>query len=258
MAFGSDLGEKRFIRTANLRFKVSKVEDAVSDIESKSRALGGFASFSHLQNITQDSNSILLSRDSTLQSIHYRTEAVLILRVPDYRMDSLLNDLKHLSSITMNREIRCDDVRARILANRLSYQRAIKINRRLAADIDLKGRKLSEIEQAEKTMEEKDESADNARLSNLTLDDAVKFSTVSVEMYEDPVIVYKQIAREKIVSEYQTPFLTQLGESFSSGWQLLGDLIISITKYWSILVLCSVGYILLLKYFNANKKIKTA
>ena len=154
----------------------------------KSRALGGFVSFSHLQNSAQDSNNILLSRDSAIQSIHYRTEGVVTVRVPDYRMDSLLEYVSSLSSIIVNREIRSEDVRKQILANRLSHQRAIKFNQRLATDIHLKGRKLSEIEEAEKTMEEKEESADNAKLSNLTLDDAVNFlpfisafSTLSID-----------------------------------------------------------------------------
>jgi hypothetical protein len=257
MSFGSELGERRFIRRVSLKFKVNKAENAVREIEFKSRTLGGFVSFSHLQNSVEDSNSILLSHDSSLQSIRYRTEAVLIVRVPDYQLDSLLDDVGHLSSVMLNREIRCDDVRMKMLANRLSHQRASKINQRLAVDIDLKGQKLSEIEQAEKTMEEKDESADNARLSNLTLDDAVKFSTISIEIYQDPVIVYKQLAREKIVTEYQTPFLTQLGQSFSSGWKLVEDLILSLSKYWSILLLIGVGYILFLKYFHDVKKVKT-
>jgi Domain of unknown function (DUF4349) len=256
-SIGPELGKRRFIRTASLKFKVNKAEDAVRDIEFKSRTLGGFVSFSHLQNSVEDSNSILLSYDSSLQSIHYRTEAVLIVRVPDYQLDSLLDDVGHLSSVMLNREIRCDDVRMQMLANRLSHQRAIKTNQRLAADIDSRGKKLSEIEQAEKTIEEKDEAADNARLSNLTLDDAVKFSTVSIEIYQDPVIVYKQIAREKITTGYQTPFLTQLGESFSTGWLWAEDLIVSFTKYWSILLLMAIGYILFLKYFRDGKKVKT-
>lgn len=255
---GSAMGERRFIRTANLRLKVDKVEDAVSNIELKSRALGGFVSFSHLQNAVQDSNNILISRDSALQSIHYEPKGALILRVPDYRMDSLLADLSRSSSVILNREIRCDDVRIQILANRLSHQRVKKINQRLSADIDLKGRKLPEIEQAEKTMEEKDESADNAMLSNLALDDAVKFSTVSIEIYQDPVIVYKQIAREKTLTEYQTPFLTQLVESLSDGWKLVEDLILSFSKYWSVLLVSGVGYLLLLKYFHNDKKMKTS
>jgi Domain of unknown function (DUF4349) len=254
----SELGERRFVRTASLKFKVDKVEDAVTRIENKSRALGGYVSFSHLENIVLDSVSISVTRDSSVQSIHYRTDGLLTLRVPDYQLDSLLKDLSQLSSVMFNREIRSEDVRIRMLANKLNQQRAGKINRRLASDIDLKGKKLSEIEEAEKTMEEKDEAADKAKLSNLTMDDAVKFSTVSVEIYQDPGIRIKEIAREKIFIEYQEPFLSQLGESCSGGWQLLEDFIISLTKYWTILVLCGIGYLVFLKYFPSDRKVKTS
>jgi hypothetical protein len=257
MSFTNELGERRFIRTASLKCKVNKAEDAVRDIELKSRTLGGFVTFSHLQNSVQDSNSILFSQDSSLQSIHYRTEAVLIVRVPDYQLDSLLDDVGHLCSVMLNREIRSEDVRMQILANRLGNQRAIKTNRRLAADISTRGKKLSEIEQTEKTMEEKDEAADNARLSNLTLDDAVKFSTVSIEIYQDPVLVYKQFAREKIVTEYQVSFVTRVRESLTGGWQLVEDVIVSVLNYWSILVLLGLGYVLFVKYFQDGKKVKT-
>jgi hypothetical protein len=257
ISFGSELGERRFIRTANLKFKVNQVEETVRDIEFNSRALGGFVSFSHLQNAVQDSASILLSRDSTLQLIHYRTEAVLVLRVPDYRMDSLLANIGRLSYVMLNREIRCDDVRLQMLANQLSHQRAVKINQWLATAIDSRGKKLSEIEQADKTMEEKDEAADNAKLSNLTLDDAVKFSTISIEIYQDPIIVYEQFARGKIVTEYQAPFLFRLGESFSGGWQVVEDMIVFIIKYWGILVLSCICYIPFIRYVRAEKKIKT-
>jgi Domain of unknown function (DUF4349) len=237
---------------------VDKVEDAVTRIENKARALGGFVSFSHLENIVLDSANISVTRDSSVQSIHYRTDGLLTLRVPYFQMDSLLKDLSKLSSVMLNREIRSDDVSIRMLANKLNQHRATKINQRLASDIDLKGKKLSEIEQAEKTMEEKDEVADNAKLSNLTLNDAVKYSTVSVEIYQDPGIRYKEMPREKIFIEYQEPFLSQLGESFSGGWQLLKDFIISLTKYWTMQVLCGVGYFVFLKYFPSDNKVKTS
>jgi hypothetical protein len=93
---GSDreeLGKRKFIRTADLKFKVNKVEDAVMDIENKTRAFGGFVNLSRLNNRIQDSTNIAISQDSSLQTIHFVTEGFLILRVPDYRMDSLLTIL---------------------------------------------------------------------------------------------------------------------------------------------------------------------
>ncbi|HEV3224758.1 MAG TPA: DUF4349 domain-containing protein [Puia sp.] len=252
-----ELGERRFIRTADLKFKVSKVEDAVIDIENKARALGGFVNLSRLKNIIQDSTNISISQDSSLQTIHYVTEGFLILRVPDYRLDSLLTILNPLSTLTLNREIRADDVRIQMLTNNLSNQRAIRTSHRMEHDIDSKGKKLSDIEEAEKTREEREESADNAKISNLTLDDAVRFSTISIEIYQDPGIRYARIVRDRRINEYQSPFISQVSDSFESGWQLLKDLIIALTRFWSVFVLCILAYFVFIKYFQVMKKIKT-
>jgi hypothetical protein len=255
MAFSSELGERRFIRTADLKFKVSEVEDAVSNIEFKSGQLGGFVSFSHLQTFVQDSAVIDFSTDTSIQLLQYGKVAVLTVRVPDCRLDSFLNHLNNLSDIMLNREISSEDVRVRMLANRLTYRRASKTNQRLTADIDQKGRKLPEIEQVEKILEEKNEITDNANISNLTLDDAVHFSTVSIEIYQDPVKVYRHIVREKAIIAYQKPFLSQISESISFGWQMVEDIIIVIAKYWSLFFFLVVGYFISMKLFRVREKL---
>jgi hypothetical protein len=252
-----ELGERKFIRTADLKFKVNKVDDAVIDIENKIRSFGGFVNLSRLENIIQDSTNVFISQDSTLQTIHYITEGFLILRVPDYLMDSLLTILNPLSTFTLNREIHADDVRIQMLTNNLSNQRAIRTSRRIEHDIDVKGKKLSDIEEAEKTREEREESADNAKISNLTLDDEVRFSTISIEIYQDPVIRYTRILRDRRINEYQLPFISQVSDSFESGWQLIKDLIIALTRFWSVFVLCILAYFVFIKYFQVMKKIKT-
>jgi hypothetical protein len=252
-----ELGERKFIRTADLKFKVNKVEDAVIDIENKTMTFGGFVNLSRLKNIIQDSTNVSISQDSSLQTIHYVMEGFLILRVPDYRMDSLLNILNPLSTLMLSREIHTDDTRIQMLANHLSNQRAIRTSHRMVHDIDEKGKKLSDIEGAEKTREEAEESADNAKISNLTLIDAVKFSTISIEIYQDPGIRYSGIVRERKINEYQSPFLSQVGESFSNGWQLLKDIIIALTRLWSVFILCLLAYFVFIKYFQTMKKIKT-
>lgn len=254
IAFNSELGERRFIRTAGLKFKVSSVENAVSNIEHKSKALGGFVIFSHLQNFVQDSTVTTLSQDSSLQMMQYGKSAVLTVRVPDYQLDTLLNHLYSLSDVMLNREISSEDVRFRLLANQFAYRRGSKTNQRLAADIDQKGRKLSEIEMAEKMLEEKNELMDNANISNLTLDDAVDFSTVSIEIYQDPVKIYQHIAREKVIIAFQKPFLSQLSESVSFGLQTVEDIIIALTKYWSLFVFLVIGYFISMKLFRSGGK----
>jgi len=254
VAFQKESGKRRFIRTASLRYKVNKVDDAVNEIEEKTRALGGFVSFSRMKNTVQDSTGKSISSDSTIQTMHFTTEGLLVLRVPDYQLDSLVAALRALAIFTTSREISAEDVHLQMLSNQLINQRATKTQHRITTDIDVRGKKLTDIELAEKTVEDRNEAADNAKIANLTLEDKIKYSTISVELYQDPGIRYTTIARERNISEYEPPFWNQLGESFSAGWQMVKELVLLVTKYWSILIFCGFGYFIFMKYFMTVKK----
>jgi len=245
------LPERRFVRTASLKFKVPSVSEAVTVIENRTRALGGYVGFSHFVNNVLDSSGISISRDSSMQIIHYGTSGFLTLRVPDFMLDSLLADLRPMSSVILDREIRADDVSIQMLSHQLTGQRAVRTQGRLETDIRQRGRKLSDIEQTEKTLEERLAQADEAKIAGLNLEDAVRFSTVSLEIYQDPCIRYSEIAREKNITGYQALFFYQAGESLSGGWQ--GFLF----RYWVILILALFGYGIFLKQLHPARKIKT-
>lgn len=251
------LPERRFVRTASLKCKVPSVSEAVTVIENRTRALGGYVGLSHFVNNILDSTGIFISRDSSMQVIHYSTSGFLTLRVPDYMLDSLLADLRPMSSVILDREIRANDVSLQMLAQQLTRQRAVKTEGRLETDIRQRGKKLSDIEQAEKTLEERQAMADEAKIAGLHLEDAVRFSTVSLEIYQNAGIRYQEIAREKYIAEYQVPFLDQVGDSLSYGWQGFQDFLIFLCRFWVILILALLGYIIFNRQFHPVKKIKT-
>lgn len=252
-----NLPERRFIRSADLKSKVRSVRESISEIEIKTRALGGYVSYSHFLNNILDSTAISVTEDSSLQIMHFNTAGFLTLRVPDYRMDSLLAELAPLYTMMVNREIRADDVSISMLAGQLNRQRFLSARERLVIDIHSKGRKLSDIEHAENTLEEKRASADEAKISNLRMEDAVQYSTVTMEIYQEPGILYTELPKERIIEEYQKPFFSQIGESFSYGWQLLKDILIIVSRYWAIMLLVILGYNLVAKSFQTRKKLKT-
>jgi hypothetical protein len=238
-----------------LKFKVNNVGATVVEVENNVRTLGGYASLSQLKNIVQDSNSIPISEDSLMQTIQYSTQAVLVVRVPDFKLDSLLTSLSKLSTMIFSREIHCDDVSIQLLASLQKSRRSATANQRLKTDIDLRGKKLSDIGEMEKTLEEKEAASDDAKISSLTMEEAVKFSNVSIEISQDPFIHYTNLARQRVMPVYSTPYLTQIMESFSSGWQILKDLTILIKKFWSVLLILVVIYILFIRYFPTDRKI---
>jgi len=256
-SFMPGLGERRFIKKAALNFKVTNVNDAVIKIENKTRALGGFVNYSRLDNIVQDSTSRVISQDSSVQTIHFMTKGFLILRVPEDHLDSLLAALNFISTTMLHREITADDIRIQLFENQLSRQRASKFNHRMADAIDRNGKKLLDVESAERSMYEKEESADNAIITNLTLDDSVGFSSISVEIYQNPEIRYTKVATEIKIPEYETPFFSRLADAISNGWQLIKELILFMAGYWSIIAACLLAYFILNKHIHISKKMES-
>jgi hypothetical protein len=239
-----NLSERNFVRTASLKFKANDIAAAIIESENKVRALGGYVSLSTMKNSVQDSNSIPITADSLMRTVRYLTSADLVLRLPDNQLDSLLASLSKVSTMMYHREIRCDDISIQLLENKLKTQRAETTGWRLNSDINQRGKKLVDIGEMEKSIEEKDAARDDAKIASLTLKDAVKYSTVSVEISQESFIQYTEIARERIIPEYKLPYSAQLGESFSAGWQFLKDLTIYIARFWSVLLLMGLVFII--------------
>lgn len=254
VSFIQGLGERKIIKKATLNFKVTNVNDAVIKIENKTRALGGFVNYSRLDNIVQDSTCRVISQDSSIQTIHFMTKGFLILRVPEDHLDSLLTALNLISTTMLHREITADDIRIQLFENQLSRLRSSKFNRRMADAIDRNGKKLLDIEGAERSMYEKEESADNAIISNLTLDDSVGFSSISVEIYQNPGTRYTEVITDRKIPEYETPFFSRLADAISNGWQLIKELFLFLVGYWSIIAACLLAYFILNKHIHISKK----
>jgi hypothetical protein len=89
------------------------------------------------------------------------------------------------------------------------------------------------------------------------MEDAVQYSSITIEIYQEPGILYTELPKERIIEGYQKPFFSQIGESFSYGWQLLKDILIALSRYWAIALLALLGYTLVAKLFQTRKKLKT-
>lgn len=69
--------------------------------------------------------------------------------------------------------------------------------------IDAKGKKLKEIGSAEENLDLKKEQNDLVKIQNLSLNDQINFSTVSLNIYQDESIVQEMIANEKSINFYR-------------------------------------------------------
>jgi hypothetical protein len=231
------LPSRRFLRTGDLKFKVQNVMEATSFIENKTGQMGGFVSNASLISSVQDSTSTSVSPDSALQTLHYSVQGQLILRVPDNRLDSLLNVVQTLSRFLVYRNITAEDVSLRLLTNQWGNHRADYSRQRISNDINRQESKLSETIKAEDKFDEQAANADQAALSNLALEDAIQFSTVSISIYQDPGIQSSLLIRDKPVVPFDLSFWSQVRVSAGEGLQILEDLAIFIVRIWALIAI---------------------
>ena len=162
---------RRFIRSADLKFKVKSVIKSTYDIEEITNRQGGFVTFTNLTSNIDNTTTTAVSADSSLETTYYTVTNSITLRVPNTKLDTTIKEISNNIDYLDFRIIKAEDVALQILSNNLTQKRSAKNEERLTNAIDNRGKKLNETTVAEEILLSKQEQADNAKISNLSLTD---------------------------------------------------------------------------------------
>lgn len=246
---------RRFIRTADLRFKVKSVVRSTYNVEAVTVRHGGFVSSSSLRSYVNSTKSKAITADSVLKTTYYTVDNSLVLRVPNVKLDTVLKDIARQIDFLDRREIKADDVALRILKNNLIQRRIDNARQRVTSAIDNRGTRLKETTSAEELLLNKQEQADEAMIGNLTLEDQISFSTITIDMYQDQSLKRELIANEENINEYKPGFGTRFVDALKTGWEILEILFFTLINIWPLLILGGIIY-LVIKWRVKNKKNK--
>jgi len=195
-------GDRKFVRTAELRFKVKNVIRATYRIEDIASRHGGFVTYTNLNSTIDNVNTTKISADSSLETTYFTVVNSITIRVPNTKLDTTLKDIaKHIDYLDY-RIIKADDVALDVLANELTQKRSAKTEKRLADAIDTRGKKLNETVQSEEILSNKQEQSDNAKIANLSLNDKINFSTITLSIYQRQDIKRELISNHKNITAY--------------------------------------------------------
>lgn len=215
----------RFIRTADLRFKVANVLDATYEIENIIGRQGGFVTYTNLRSHVNRTSQDGFTEDSLLETTYYIVENDMEVRVPNTALDTTLRMLsKHMEYLDY-RVISAEDVSIDIASNNLTQNRYAK---------SWEG------------------EADEAKVANMRLNDRIKFSNISLHFYGHETAKREMVLNHYNIRSYQPSFWTQIKEALSSGGDLLKSLIVGIVHLWSIILFIVLAYI----GFRAYRKSK--
>lgn len=240
--------ERKFIRTADLKFKTGNVKQATETIEDLTRKYEGFVSHTNLASTVVHSSSTQIKADSVLEQTEYVVENTMTLRVPNSQFDSLLKEMGQVTAFLDHRVINADDVSLQLLENSLRIKRNQKAEGRLEQAIAQRGKKLNETMQAEESLLLKQQEADAGTIRNMNYMDQVNFSTIKLTLYQPRTVFQEKIYRHPAVQAYESPLSSRLYEAFLSGWKVFEQLLVFLVNIWALLVIGIVAFWLYRKY----------
>jgi len=244
---------RKFVRTADLKFKVKSVPQTTYAIENITNKFDGFVTYTNLQSNIIDQYETKISQDSTLESIRYNVENNITIRVPNKRLDTVIKCIAKQIDFLDYRIIKADDVSLKMLSNQLSQQRSANKEKRVEKAIDTKGKKINDVMEAENNLANQKEQKDAAKLENLSIQDQINFSTLTIQIYQRESIKQEIIANTKDYNHYKPNIGIRLLDSVKTGWNVLLDIIVFVFQIWWLLLIGFGGFFLYKKYYKSNE-----
>ena len=241
---------RKFVRTADLKFKVKNVAKSTYAIENIVAKNGGFVTFTDLKSTINEKSETKISQDSTLETTRFTVDNTITLRVPNTQLDTVLKSMEKEVAFLDSRLIKADDVALQLLSNKMAQKRLTSHQKRLEKGIDTKGKKLNDITNAEDKVLDRETESDETFLKNLSLEDQVNFSTVTLYLYQRESVVQEMVANEKSINAYRPHIGLQVWDSLKTGWFMFEAIIAFIVQLWTIIVLVILGLFIYKKYLK--------
>ncbi len=245
---------RKFIRTADLKFKVKDVTKSTYAIENITNKFNGFVTYTNLQSTITEKFETNISKDSTLETTKYTVENSITIRVPNTRLDTVIKSIAKQIDFLDYRVIKADDVSLKMLSNQMAQNRSSNQEKRVEKAIDTKGKKINDIIEAENTLANQKEQKDNSKLDNLSLNDQVNFSTLTIEIYQHESLKQQMHASSKDANFYKPNIGIRILDSLSSGWYVLLNIIAFIFEIWWFPFLGLIAYFIYKKFFKKEKE----
>jgi hypothetical protein len=244
----------KFIRTADIKFKVKNVAKSTYAIENATVKFGGFVTYTNLQSTVLDEIQTKMSQDSTLQTTKYSVINDITIRVPNTQLDTVIKTIAKQIEFLDYRVIKADDVSLKLLSNQLAQNRTAENNKRIENAIDTKGKKINDVMEAENTLAAQKEQNDSSKIERLSLNDQINFSTITLQLYQNQSLK-QEVVPSKDNNTYKPNIGIEIVDSLKSGWYILQSIIVFFINLWPFILIGTAGFFLYRKYVKNQSKI---
>lgn len=237
--------QRRLVHAASIHGQVAQLYRATSEIETMTMQLGGQVSASTLEKELHEARTEREGSDSLREFRRYSGVAILNLRVPVARLDTLLSYIVAQTSFIDNRQVRIDDKTFRHLDNAMR-------NRRLAGGgTTVEGASRADGLEARQYLDEQRGNAVSRQVENLQLDDQAAYANLSIELSQPDEVVSRVIPD---INRLMQPGPWQrFMQSLRNGWELLYSIFIGILAIWPVVIVFIAGGIFLRRWHRRQQ-----
>jgi hypothetical protein len=232
---------RKSVRTADLKFKVKNVAKSTYAIENIVSKNGGFVTLTDLKSNINEKSETKISQDSILETTRFTVDNTITLRVPNTQLDTVLKSMVKEVAFLDSRLIKASDVALQLLSNKMAQKRLTSHQKRLEKGIDSKGKKLNDITNAEDKVLGRATESDETMLQNLSLEDKVNYSTVTLYLYQRESVLQEIVANEKNINAYRPHIGIQIWDSLKTGWFMFEAIVAFVLQLWSLLLIAVLG-----------------
>ena len=236
----------KIIKTANMRFRVKDVQNTKEQLSKTIKAQGGTVAEFSIESTIQETDKVKQSTDSLKEITSYRTQGYLVAKVPSEKLDEFTNTIAKMAVFVDNQSMKMDDQSIAYLSNKLKAQNRVdaveKINK-------VASKKSANVESS---LYIKDDYVDK-RIENMQIDSRVKFSTITLNFYQDNTVKTMIVANDNLY-DYRPAFVNRLWLGIVNGWTIFKEIIIAISNLW-MLILVGIAIFFTIKYFIRRNKL---
>ena len=245
--------DKKFIKTAETKFLTGNVRAATEKIEDLAAKYGGYLTYSKLGNHESDFSRTEISLDSVILSRKIVVENFMVLRIPNDKLDSLVRELNKLILFLDYRTVKMDDISFTLLAGQKARATLKGFEERQKKNIGTKAGKLKETTAAEESLLKSKIQSDTLEVENQSLADQVKYCTLTIIIYQKPVL-YSETQPQLKTDSFEPNMFVRIGIAISIGWGMFKTMIVFLFEIWWLIVVVA-GTVVLYRVIRRRKKV---
>jgi hypothetical protein len=232
--------ERKFIRTANARFRVKDVYVSALGIEDTVGSHGGFVVKNDISTDTVSTRRYPIGDGKLMELNEYTVQGHLIVRVPSAKTQEFLRAIVGHVAFLDQRHFSARDAQFDLLRQQLDMLRNQETQNDLGQAVK-DGGKLVQKTDAISARNDVKAARDAAHIAKKEFEDQVAFSTIELRLYQpSKVLQTERVDVNSMYREFRPGFFSRLGEQLRGGWDGLLAFFLALAGIWPVILFAGV------------------